>query len=244
MAIIWNPQSEMLREPNLLVPRKQPVGRVKIDWSLGITNKMRFCWDASQPIDLVSNSRWEQYGSSSDVQIVTHEGQRAAYFDGSSSMHFVNAQRQLTGDYFTIYLILYRTVDSGTYVAHRDGDDCNFQAFVSGGSGWLRLGGSSAELVSVAKDAWETLYIRRFQPSGSNVHSYANNKDYKLHFVDETGVDPGDIGVLLGARGDGAGAPTFIYTGYLATAFVWDRALSNAERTAIWLDPYHFMVPA
>jgi len=33
MAIIWNPQSELLREPNLLVPGKKPVGSVRPDWS-------------------------------------------------------------------------------------------------------------------------------------------------------------------------------------------------------------------
>jgi len=33
MAKIPNPQSELLREPNLLIPGKKPVGSVKIDWS-------------------------------------------------------------------------------------------------------------------------------------------------------------------------------------------------------------------
>jgi len=33
MAIVWNPRSELIREPNLLVPGKKPIGPVKINWS-------------------------------------------------------------------------------------------------------------------------------------------------------------------------------------------------------------------
>jgi len=54
---VWvNPQSELIREPNLLVPKKLPIGRVKIDWNHSLTNTLLGCWlPGSSPLNMVDN---------------------------------------------------------------------------------------------------------------------------------------------------------------------------------------------
>ena len=44
MADFWNPQSELLREPNLLIPGKKPVGAVRVDQSHELGRKCTGCW--------------------------------------------------------------------------------------------------------------------------------------------------------------------------------------------------------
>ena len=44
MSIIVNPYSELLREPNLLIPGRKPIGKVKIDWSHPHTKGLIYWW--------------------------------------------------------------------------------------------------------------------------------------------------------------------------------------------------------
>jgi len=245
MSIIVNIDSEELVEPNLLTPRRQPNGPVKIDWSLDITRKMRFCWDAGYPdIDLVSGSRWEQYGTN-DALIVTKEGLRAAYFDGSACLHFYNAQRQLAGDAITVFSILHTKTNTGTLICIRDGSNANFQTYLSSDVLKLRIGnGTEGSLNTIPQDTWHTTHVLRTAPVSSGTRGFIDNSDEHISSIFTSAVDPGDVGIMLGARGDGAGGIAFQHTGYIATAFVWDRTLSDGERTALWLDPYHFLIPA
>ena len=57
MAIVINPASEFLREPNLLVPGKKPLGSVKVDFSNSLSKSVLAVWlvSALGPIrDIVS----------------------------------------------------------------------------------------------------------------------------------------------------------------------------------------------
>ena len=54
-VLIPNPNSELIREPNLLVPGRKPVGAVKVDWSNPATEEMRLCYLFNQGSNTVRN---------------------------------------------------------------------------------------------------------------------------------------------------------------------------------------------
>jgi len=248
MAIVYNPYAEMLREPALLTPRKQPVGRVKIDWSLGITNKMRFCWDASQPIDLVSGSRWENYGGSSDVQIVTGDnGVRAAIFTGNDAMRFPSAQDHLVSLSAGLTLItLCNVTRVGTIISNRYDNDCNFQFYTGSSSPYfnIRIGDHYVENPTTGPSDGTLITAAAVVQSGGVFNTYIDN--VSVHSDTNTGTPetPSLDGIIVGARGTATSPPGWAWDSKIYRVFMWDRALSDAERTALWLDPYQFLIPA
>jgi len=52
-----NPQSEFLREPNLLIPNKKPIGTVKIDWSHPMTKALKAVVIGGYQINLVTGEQ-------------------------------------------------------------------------------------------------------------------------------------------------------------------------------------------
>ena len=67
----------MLREPNLLVPGKRPVGPVKIDWNNTVTNGMVFCAinvPGGHFIDLVSGKLSHAYSTATVNEVYGRNG--------------------------------------------------------------------------------------------------------------------------------------------------------------------------
>ena len=55
MALIPNPNSELLREPNLLIPGKKPIGPVKIDWGHPLAPNCVAAYTFNSQVNIVNN---------------------------------------------------------------------------------------------------------------------------------------------------------------------------------------------
>ena len=253
----------MLREPNLLIPGKKPVGMPKIDWSHPLSNKLKFYLWQRGPLllNLVDNSIMYRLPDSV-ATVVTSVDTEGEYFYFSTATTATGAigvanyspltssDGSGTGDFCVLYSGSINTASQITRIIYQRR---NVSPYIHWGingndatSGYLNFylyngGVDSNVTMAGAIDNNEHVYI--CQRKGSDLEIYkdgiigatagGSTKDFLTASQDFT------IGHYLIS---GAGAyPNLGDQRFYAG---WDRSLSSGEIKSMTADPYQFLIPA
>jgi len=255
MGVGWNPNSEFLREPNLLIPGKAPVGSVKIDWSHPLSAKLVAAVIITNrgAEDLVS--RIAAQNGANITQGVSPSGNRHLTGDGTQtsagSVSFVDGENGLQGSGpHSVVAKLYMPADivHNRYILGQRGPSYIGTWF------FKHLATSKINIAHYASnwvynfistgwpyDTWNTVGYSTDGASGTDLNVYRDGGYYQtgttllvtdlsntandLHFIGET-VD------------DKNANPSVEYL------YLYQRELSDAEHESIANDPYQFLIPA
>ena len=245
----------MLREPNLLVPRKKPVGPVKIDWSHSLANGLKFC--VAPTTSAFELTEYNPPVVSGDMFIGVGEG--GLCYTGSNSANSDYYSYQANGlrhDYvdLSIFSVMKSTASFENYstIVSRNYDGStvpfvfNLKENVTsiGGFSWYNGGWDN-----LRSTAWEAL------AGDSKIHSLAGTykaspKSRKLYIdgvFDTSDVPsialptgntlPIDVGNYIFA-GDNR------FYGDIYCVYIFNRNLSSSEVASLSADPYQFLIPA
>ena len=250
----------MLREPNLLVPGKKPVGPVKIDWGHSITLDMAASWvplPSNGAIDLVNNNMpasligdgWQ--APNGDI------GWRTST-DGDELRYSYVKNYSMGGD-FTLYwrgYIYGEVAGSMCFMGNLNG------AFNPGEWGLISRGDSSLDEIlftirgdgntSVIFDTASTwpaiqpgLYTIVVTQKNSGTWKLWNK--YPGGLYTETDSDATYLpytaltqDLVINDRGNGTDTIDAVYL----SGGIWNRALSDDEVNSLIYDPYQFLIPA
>jgi hypothetical protein len=237
MALLVHPQSELIREPRLLVPRQQPLGPVKVNWAHPLTSRLAayFHFTSQGAVDLVSNQKMTVSGSPSTV--VTPKGQ------------MVRLVKE-TPDYFTANVSLW------------SGASCCIEWFGK----ITALDSNGAMLVQYGSTYWQFAASNVVYIAGLYVvtSGFDVNGDYHHGVmggvVDDANqrfwLDGNDITTSgQDAKQAVAAGTKLIYVGKSPTGTSWDlsadlayvrlwNGLSKAEILSLKEDPYQFLTVA
>ena len=232
----------MLREPNLLVPGKKPVGPVKIDWSHPSANGLVGCYLLNSTA--VVNLAKGKVGNMLPAEGVIKGNN--AYFPyhletGEAEGHLI--------DLYSDDLMPEATIMTSGY-----------QAFVDIGYGryWTETGADGSEFtisnrttdnrftLKVGGTAWYIFGTVSVNPQVVSLSWDQVTGDQR--FITQTAKTtrtsafspPTNAQVKLGARAN--------YHDYgcewLYWVYFWNRVISDKEEANIRLDPYQFLIPA
>jgi len=260
MAQIPNPYSEFLREPNLLIPGKKPVGAVKIDWghpyTKGLDVGVLFTANAENPKFLVDNTSGFSWAVADSTAIRARSGGLAVSSASANRLENTTDTFSSLGWYTQAsYLVVMggneTGLDIGLFgVAFPDSECQVWLDTVGGGAGNLSpkmYCGSSVEgsVVATADELFHlTIALSIYQTSGA-----ARNGD--MWISGESHLS----GASLGSSDYSTKKPAIMTTsgkaGLLSShlswchcAFVWNRRLSPGELRDLSIDPYQFLIPA
>jgi hypothetical protein len=247
------PQSQMFREPRLLVPRMQPLGPAKLDYSNPITKGICFCWvpSPSRERDLVKNyvgtkhSSASYAGSDEGLALVCGTGSEIDMDFGTISPVTVD-----TGNFSVLTRFAIAPSTTERYVLHqRSAVASAYRTFgvkINSGttSGRVRfLTYDSAESSVDADGAHDGTPATYACIRAADVHSIYKNgalaNSASLTARDIT--DPGNQKVMFGAIQSGGAMPA---NARIFFGMLWNRALTPAEIASISLDPYQILIPA
>ena len=249
----------MLREPNLLVPRKKPVGPVKIDWSLPITNGLKTCAIATSvgAIDIVSGQIATNNTSGITKEIEAGKGivlENAASTDYSTFTD-KNMCPQGTGGYTIIADIRKNGTNNDiTYICgQRVTGGTKSWAITAGGNERLRfrdhngsafvanylIVGKSGSIDDWVNDVFFTIGIK-FSGTGGDDISFYHDGILSDTYTTANGSNFDNSLSFLGSyTGSGSCLSDVNYV------YIWqDRELTDAEHASIAADPYQFLIPA
>jgi len=122
---VWvNPQSEMLREPNLLIPGRKPVGNVEIDWSNSLTRGLVGYWLLNESGGKIARDLTKHYdgtmsaGMDPSADRIVDSGNRVIDFDGTGDwIDFPTNFTTLVPTYpITIFAYINKTDGIGGYI--------------------------------------------------------------------------------------------------------------------------------
>jgi len=116
MPILPNPQSELLREPNLLIPGKKPVGAVKIDWEHPLTNGMFCCllFNQENPYNYARGRFESQTKTTANFGVGADINGQYLHLEDGDRLHI--GTENFTGSTHTLAFIRKRTDASGSTV--------------------------------------------------------------------------------------------------------------------------------
>ena len=238
----------MLREPNLLVPGKKPVGMVKIDWSHPLTRGLRtaILYDglSLSPhfiYDDIGGFAWENGGILSGAD--TH----GKYQTSAGINRFISTKTfsniGLVDGVTCLSVVSFKitSVDIGLFGSTSTVP----QVFLDTSGGNLRLAlytGTASVYSSVEYSSAQYLQCAYSINAITDIgNSYVNGK--QTH--DDVGIG---TSAMAGAI-EFAGAST--KSGLLNnsnsqvySSFLWKGILSNSELQSLSLDPYQFLIPA
>ena len=240
----------MLREPNLLIPGKKPVGPVKIDWSHPLTNKLKHAFILSHLTgyrDLVSG--------------ILPTTNVATTIDNKGAFHNTGYLNYPTPDWInsgvTNATFFYRS-NGSNLTSGRSG--FGFHAYGATGS---RFGvviyqddiyfsaDIAGTLKSVIVSTGWPLYVTtdlaaRYDGTLSTASEryvgYINGAEYTSGDAFPASMETNYSRLYLGAYGYGSVAYYNINTSEIG--YIWNRTLSTAELESIRFDPYQFLIPA
>jgi hypothetical protein len=245
MALYPNPSSELIREPNLLIPGKKPVGAVKIDWSNALAKDLLSFYlmnDSGLNLKDIAN------GNDGTLQsTVSRDKPQELLFAGGrvalpSPITFINS------DKLTIFSHVKVTTpfsSDRTIV----GDWYDFSLL------WADVGGPDG-YAGLVKDA-----------DGINVVAGTDNAALILdtwqwvcmtYDGDEVVIYVDGVSVSSASGGNGLLAHTWVpsigsysvgsynksFAGSMKDIRLYKRALTPAEMFELYIDPYQFLIPA
>ncbi len=244
------------REPNLLVPGKQPIGPVKIDWSLPITHRFALCVVGNNPVDLVTGDIGQFTGTPSPTREIV-QGLRCietlnapASASGSTSLYFPNLR---LGSKFTVLtqcrwattasrewcrIISGKTQYNATdgFEIAMDDDLHRYVLFRASGSAYV----GEPYLLDSA-NGWEDNLIETlaFTADDANVTMY--NRGEQRRTGTFTALTNTNNGVAIGSDGNQS---EYSFYGQFFYTYIFDRVLAEREIHSLYSDPYQFLVPA
>jgi len=244
MAIVVNPQSELIREPNLLVPGKKPIGPVKIDWSHPLAKGLvaAYLWDSRRGYrNIIPHGKPSVAGGNQsfdgDSGILDGSGEyiRVNPFEmGITDTYTGTLVYQRKGSYGGGFPRIFQRGDSDTAQIFRNNSDTSMH-FMSAAYTVPNVWDYQRHVVSggVYMISTDTVNERRLVVDGTEViHIADDNLDYPVYNVVRW--------MMIGNRPDGAR-----YNGGGNKAFfLHNRFLSSVEQKEITNDPYQFLEPA
>lgn len=265
MALIWNAQSEILRDPNLLTPGKMPNGRVKIDWSNKVTNKLHSCylWNSFNPHDLtgrVPASAITVGGSA--VVLGGHSGGRSLIFDRTASNQITiaddNTEYQFQGHISEgPYSILHRFIFDGP----EDGNEFTLSVNASAaGNGYdtpdavLSVEDGLPHNICCVRGIWQS--TNDTYCDGEHITNEAQgevDRGYMHRIRYQSNTNNLEVSWGTALSGDAvtdlmiAGTTqktTDRWDGPMILSSFWQRALTEAEAISMTIDPYQILIPA
>jgi hypothetical protein len=229
----------MLREPSLLVPRKQPIGSVRINEANPLTNGLAGVWFFRKS----ANSLLERFGNS--------------VFTGNARLEKGCLVLDGAGDYLTASSPITAAPVSLGFVAHSmtaaDEVAIMLGTAATAWTGYyiaINTTTPSITATSVKANTFDGSSSARFgtyplcacmSATASRLQSACNGV---LGTEDTSFTDPGELGTTvlrIGASARNSAGSDII--GELPFACVWKRALTDSELCDWTADPYQIMVP-
>lgn len=260
MALIPNPQSEILREPNLLIPAKKPTGPVKVntDHSIAKSCSAFFCPTPKDVSDLIT-------GQTPNAMIgtwgVCNEGVGwRTSADGHLLKYPYNSNYSINGDFTLMWRgYIYDAVSGAMgFMGNRSGayDNGDWDLYSSGSS-------SSSEIVFRIKGGGTLYTIFNTNATWPSIHpslytiivTQQNSGTWKVYIQAglttiyiETDTDAGTFpftslsqDLIINERSDNLTDATdaiFLCGG------IWQRALVDEEVFTMRYDPYQLLISA
>lgn len=246
MALIVNPRSELIREPNLLIPGKKPNGPVKVDREHPFAPNHFWMFDTLGKVpDLAKNNDFNLVNDAGDPasMITDPKHGRCAYFPADGTSRFMLDQEitlQDSGQWMLTILqksddnvntsdgVLVGKYNTGTnYIWFRK----NSYAMIRGASSFFSLTPSDLTFTTWR---WYTFLIK-----GNSVYLYVDGKYEHEGGISGDGPYSYDcVGYAYttdGYRSHGPLGPMMFHFGEKATV----EAAKEIHK-----DPYQFLVPA
>jgi len=245
MAQIPNPQSELLREPNLLMPGKKPVGSVKIDRTTYTGQHIQHFLLPPYTYD-ISKQQPITYGSTMETLIsdAYHSDGLITAPGGGSGSYLIFPQS--TGHTYKAITIL---MSAGRYASHTGDLSGNF----TGGNGEylfrteeseFRMKNDAGSSSSVIKSGVGTpttafiYYMNAAKWDGSNIYAYTN--DSKSSASAFTGTVTPSVPLRVG-RNTGSGVA---FTSACGFCVIFDIALSDEQLNEYYRNFTQDIIPA
>jgi len=237
-----------LREPNLLIPGRKPVGAVKIDWAnSGLENDI-LAWylmndSGTSLTDIAAGNAGTLIGS------VSRGPQDLLFAGGRVSLPITIQQQIDAAEELTIIAWVYVTSDAadGTVVGCWAGTgNFLFWADVGGsGKGYACIVRTAAKLVRAGEDVasltlntWQCVAVTYAAPT---LRIYVDG----VQVASDTGGSTIDASITAPAIGsDGAAVSDRAFTGKMKDVRIWKKALSATSIYNHYIDPYQFLIPA
>ena len=246
----------MLREPNLLVPGKKPVGSVKIDWTHSLTRGLVGAWvlsDWSQLTDLTGNNNGSETGTGSAIT-VGHDihGKYLRNNNTSStrridlgSIPSTNPLSCNVNNETSVYVFSYINVSASN----------SFPRWIdksSGGSaanGWAFYidNGAPATTLSIGGINFVKGTVSSSGLFGAGVSASSGDPRF---FIDGLLVSTDNRSFTLPTTTTNAALLNWNhstdreYEDPVYCIYVWDRKISDIEQLSIHRDMYQFLIPA
>ena len=244
----------MLREPNLLVPRKKPVGSVRVDFSNTITKGLKSCLPFNPATKFYDIASMQQWVPASGFNWMTGKG----YFGYGGLSTDVNnyIKSTLTNsvmglvDDVTIHARVFQNTDplsnnvlfglnSTTYSdwAYVDLNVAD-QVRCSVGNSFTSSAAHSSNYFLNKESTFDVMV-------GSSTSSIKKVWTDNLIDINTTGQDTTIASETIGlSRVDDQTTSNKLFGGFWVFFCAWDRHLSEAERLSMNADPYQFLIPA
>lgn len=264
-----HPQSEFLREPNLLIPRKQPVGPVKIDWQHPLSENLLGYWLGRKNMvgrkhDFILNGSTEITTSSRGIGIDTPgSSPNYPYIPDHSDFSFGNGSTDIPFSFSA--LVLYR--DGGgnndgcsIYNKYETADpfdgEYSFGINSSGNVSLQLLDNSPTNRCrqtsdsTISKNAWYYLGVT-YDASGvdEGIVIYKDGKVFPSTAFGQDGsyVAMHNLSSKFGLFAVLTNQPPYdsYGDGFMTDIRLYrNRVLTAREMTEIYLDPYQHLIPA
>jgi hypothetical protein len=238
-------EKSQLREPNLLIPGKKPVGPVQIDWSNDMTSKLLVC------LPFTETSSHSTYDLAQN-KILTFTGTEGIsgqdrVFNGTDTYLTVCEPSLLYGTDITIFLVSKNanlndnSVFGSAANTNTSVDRINVHLPYSGRVFWDYGTLDSSDRVSVANTISTTEFSTWAFTATSNFMGIWKDSALLTSSAASIGrFNSSSNPLILGA---------FIHTniyypGTIKAFYIFKRRLLDAEIVSLTADPYQFLVPA
>ena len=240
----FNVPKILVREPRLMVPRRVPVSRVRVDGSHRLAKGLKHCvvWGTCRSVDLLGNP-------------LTYTGSNFVFGAGPAGAGLITAATSNT--YVSIPMFAGTVADGLTIVVHQHAPTRNTAA------GWLRYGGghhshwtynnviandqgTNANVWSGITDETdfdfekEVVVVMTSSRTGGNNNQHRIYIDGKLIKISDNVIDFPSYPTYAHL----CGCTYKSFPGITYSNYAYDRALSYQEAIALSLDPYQFLIPA
>jgi len=240
----------LLREPNLWVPGKKPIGRVKIDWShplaRGLSDAFIFNEGGVSSRNLVKkNTVGDAATAYSGATYETDGTGRVILSDASNECFLANKSVNPSAAPFprSVCFNFRKTVAAASYRYFFYHNSPNFAASCDAANTDFSVFGANCGDTYAALDDgdWHSVVVYKSTSASSNANAYfdGNKKSLTTVFLTTTPTTPDYLAI------NGRDDSTFRYSGgFMGYFYQYTRQLSEAERIALHLDPYQFLIPA
>ena len=229
----------MLREPNLLIPGKKPVGPVKIDWNHELAPKDLCVLFRNKPEELVQGVVLNDGTLTNLLTSEVNSGEQTYRFNAPSSLAWFNLPKNI--DYYNagdLWSITWR----GTTVSGNDGifigTPSNGIDYIWMGANLLRINSGINYQITItsswASMQWHTVVFTsdgyRLYSDGSFIQAYTGNNA------------PADLEIKC--IGSSYTTAAYSFDGSLSAVYIHDFGLTDNQVTNLHHDPYQFLIPA